>query len=79
MSKLTSLKIDVTKLDKSRFFQGTKGTYCDLDVWINDEEDQYGYHASANQTQTKEEREAKENCSLEQLSSCLSQLANSNS
>lgn len=60
MSKLISLKIDVTKLDKSRFFQGAKGTYCDLDVWINDEEDQYGYHASVNQTQTEEEREAKE-------------------
>jgi hypothetical protein len=59
--KLLGIKIDVTKLDKSRFFEGKNGAkYADLDIWINDEEDQFGYHASVNQSQTKEERDAKE-------------------
>lgn len=30
-----NLKIDVTKLDKSRFFKGAKGTYADLSVAQN--------------------------------------------
>jgi hypothetical protein len=58
--KLLSVSIDVTKLDKTRFYQGAKGTYCNLDIWVNEEEDQYGNHASVNQSQTKEERDAKE-------------------
>lgn len=28
-----NVSIDVTKLDKSRFFKGAKGTYCDLVLW----------------------------------------------
>lgn len=59
MSKLLSISIDVTKLDKSRFYKGKKGIYCSLDVWINDEQDEYGNDASVNESQTKEEREAK--------------------
>jgi len=30
-----NLKIDVTKLDKSRFFKGAKGTYADLSVYLD--------------------------------------------
>lgn len=59
MAKLISLSIDVTKLDKSRFYKGKKGTYASLDVWIEDEPDQYGNDASICETQSKEEREAK--------------------
>lgn len=58
MSKLLSLSIDVTKLDKTRYYKGKKGTYANLDVWIDDEEDQYGNHASVCESLTKEEREA---------------------
>ena len=59
MSKLLSVKIDVTKIDKSRLFQGKKGTYLDADIWINDEQDKFGNDASVSMSQTKEEREAK--------------------
>ena len=60
MSRLISVKIDVTKIDKSRLFKGEKGTYLDCDIWLNDDPDQYGNDCSVNMSQTKEEREAKE-------------------
>ncbi len=43
MSKIgVSLKINVLKLDKARFHVGAKGTYCDMTVFINlDEQDQF--------------------------------------
>ncbi len=46
-------------MQKERLFQGAKGTYADLDVWIEDEPDQYGNDASICHSPTKEEREAK--------------------
>ena len=60
MSKLVNISIDVTKIPRSAIFEGKKGKYVDLDVWINDEPDQYGNDASVNIRQSKEEREAKE-------------------
>lgn len=52
-----ALKIDVTKLDKSRFFTGSKGTYADLTVFIDtDKPGQYGDHGGISQSVTKEER-----------------------
>jgi hypothetical protein len=60
MSKLVSLSIDVTKIDKSKLYKGEKGTYLNLDVWIDEEADEDWKKVSANQSQTKEEREAKE-------------------
>jgi len=59
-SKLVTLKIDVQKIDKSKLFKGAKGTYLDLDVWIDQEADEDWKMVSVNQSQTKEEREAKE-------------------
>lgn len=58
--KLLSLKLDVTKIPKDRIFKGKKGAYIDVDVWINEDADEYGNHASANIQQSKEERENKE-------------------
>jgi hypothetical protein len=53
-----SLKIDVTKLDKSRFFKGDKGTYVDLTTFIDlDELDQYGNNGFITQSTSKEERQ----------------------
>lgn len=44
------VKIDVSKLDKSAFFKGEKGTYVDLVLWENrDGEDQYGNTHSVKQ------------------------------
>lgn len=50
------LKLDVTKLDKSAFFKGAKGTYVDITLWENDEPDEYGNTHSAKQDMGKERR-----------------------
>ena len=55
-----SVKIDVSKIDKSRLFKGEKGTYLDLTTFIDlDELDQYGNNGFISQSVSKEEREAK--------------------
>ena len=55
-----SIKLDVTKIDKSRLFKGEKGTYLDLTTFVElDEQDQYGNNGFISQSMTKEEREAK--------------------
>ena len=55
-----SIKLDVTKIDKSRLFKGEKGTYLDLTTFIElGEQDKYGNNGFIAQSQTKEEREAK--------------------
>ncbi len=60
MSKLVNISIDVTKIPREKIIQGQKGgKYVSLDVWINDEPDQYGKDCSVNISQTKEEREQK--------------------
>jgi hypothetical protein len=54
-----SVKIDVTKIDKTRLFKGEKGTYLDLTTFVElDEKDQYDNNGFITQEQTKEEREA---------------------
>lgn len=52
-----SLKIDVSKIDKSRLFKGQKGTYLDATVFLDDEPDQYGQHGMITQDVGKEERD----------------------
>lgn len=53
-----SVKIDVSKIEKSRLYKGQKGTYLDLTTFINtDELDQYENNGFISQTMTKEERE----------------------
>lgn len=54
---MITLKIDVTKLDKARFFKGEKGTYCDL-ILIETPNGQYGDYM-VKQSVTKEERQAR--------------------
>ncbi|QMP85099.1 hypothetical protein KNV11_gp81 [Flavobacterium phage vB_FspP_elemoF_6-3D] len=62
MAQLVAVSIDLTKIDKSRIVEGAKGgKYVNLTLSINDEEDQYGNNVALWQSQTKEEREAKEN------------------
>jgi len=50
------LKLDVTKLDKSAFFKGAKGTYVDITLWENDEPDEWGNTHSAKQDMGKDRR-----------------------
>jgi hypothetical protein len=53
-----SIKIDVTKLDKTAFYKGEKGTYCTLVVWPNKNgEDQYGNYAGVKQDKGKDRRD----------------------
>jgi len=61
MSKLLSISLDVTKINKSELVTGAKGTYLNLTVSLNDDSDKFGNTVSAWQSQTKEQREAKEN------------------
>lgn len=58
MSKLINLSIDVSKITKSKLYQGKKGTYLKVTLALNDEADDYGNHASAWEEQTQEERSA---------------------
>lgn len=52
------LKIDVTKLDKSRFFKGSKGIYADLTMFIDTENvSEYGDNGTITQETSQEERQ----------------------
>jgi hypothetical protein len=53
-----SIKLDVTKIDKERLFQGAKGTYLDLTTFIDtSEQDQYENNGFVSQATSSEERE----------------------
>ena len=53
-----SIKLDVTKIDKERLFQGAKGTYLDLTTFIDTaEQDQYENNGFVSQATSSEERE----------------------
>lgn len=63
MPNLITVKIDVTKIDKSRLFKGKKGTYLDLVLIPNKKATQYGDERDEQthmvcQSITKEERDA---------------------
>jgi hypothetical protein len=55
-----NLKIDVTKIDKSRFFIGKNGAkYLDMTAFIDlKEQDQYGNNGMIVQPVSKEEKQA---------------------
>ena len=52
-----ALKIDVTKIDKSKLFKGSKGTYLDAQVFVSQALDQFGNNGMIVQAVSKEERE----------------------
>lgn len=61
MAQLVAVSIDLTKIDKTKIIEGAKGgKYINITVSVNDEEDQYGNNVALWQSQSKEEREAKE-------------------
>lgn len=57
MKKTVSLKIDVSKIDKSKLYQGSKGVYLDAVLFLNEDDDQYGNNGMIVQSASKEERE----------------------
>lgn len=60
MGQLLAISIDVTKLDKSKLVKGKKGTYANITLSVNDEDDQFGNNVSVWESQSKEERDDKE-------------------
>jgi hypothetical protein len=54
-----NLKIDVTKIDKSKLFEGKNGAkYLDMTVFVNvDEADQYGNNGMITQSKKKDDTE----------------------
>ena len=56
MSSIITARIDVQKIDKSRLYAGTKGTYLDI-VLIPTPENEYGDYMVV-ESVTKEERDA---------------------
>lgn len=61
MSTLYTGSICVSDIPKEKLTQAKNGKlYLNLDLWVNDEKDQYGNIGSLSVRQTKEAREAKE-------------------
>lgn len=54
-----SLSINLSKINKEKLYDGKNGKYLNLTIGLNDEEDQYGNHLSAWESQSKEERDSK--------------------
>lgn len=59
MSTIISLKLNLSKIDKSKIVEGEKGTYLNITVAVNDEVNDYNQNVSSWIEQTAEEREAK--------------------
>ena len=50
------IKVDVTKIDKTRIYQGKKGKYITLTSFVNpDDEDQYGNNGFITHARNKDE------------------------
>jgi hypothetical protein len=50
------VKLDVTKIDKTKLFQGNKGTYLDAVIFLKDTPDQYGNNGMIVQSVSADER-----------------------
>jgi hypothetical protein len=60
MASIISGNINLSKLDKSKIYEGKKGKYYPVTVVINNEIGEYGDSGYIMTEQTKEQREAKE-------------------
>lgn len=58
--QILNFSINLDKIDKSKIVKGQKGKYYNITAFVSDEEDQFGNNVSVITSQTKEEREAKE-------------------
>lgn len=59
MASIISADIDLTKVDKSKIYEGKKGKYYPITIVLNDELGQFGDSGYIQTEQTKEERDAK--------------------
>lgn len=60
MSKLIALSLNLSKIDKTKLIAGKNGSYLNLTVSLNDTDDAFGNNVSCWTSQSKEERDAKE-------------------
>jgi hypothetical protein len=60
MASIISGNINLSKIDKSKVYEGKKGKYYPVTVVINNEVGEYGDSGYIMTEQTKEQREAKE-------------------
>jgi hypothetical protein len=61
MAAIATVKIDLSKIDKSKIFEGKNGSkYYEFTLSINDKTSEYGDNISATESQTKEQRDNKE-------------------
>jgi|TARA_E500000081_G_scaffold136762_1_gene150894 hypothetical protein len=60
MASIISGSIDLTKIDKSKIYEGKKGKYYPVTVVLNNELGNYGDSGYIQTEQTKEERDAKQ-------------------
>lgn len=61
MSQIISASIDLNKIDKSKIVTGKNGAkYYNFTIVVNDKPDNYGKDVQLKDSQTKEQREAKE-------------------
>lgn len=60
MASIISGSIDLTKIDKSKIYEGKKGKYYPITVVLNNEPGNYGDSGYIQTEQTKEERDAKQ-------------------
>lgn len=60
MAQLISASIDVSKISKDKLIVGAKGKYLNITISINDDVDQYGNQVGIYESQSKDERDAKD-------------------
>ena len=60
MAGIIKTSINLTAIPKDRIIEGKKGKYIPITITINNEVDAYGNHGPVVVSQSKEEREAKE-------------------
>jgi hypothetical protein len=53
MNKLYLGKINLSKIDKEKIFEGKTGKWIDVTIWINEEPDKYGNSMSIEQSVDK--------------------------
>ena len=61
MASIIKTSIDLTKIPKDKIVDGKKGKYLPITITLNDELDQFGNQGPVVVSQSKEERDAKEN------------------
>jgi len=59
MASIISANIDLTKIEKTKIYEGKKGKYYPITIVLNNEPGQYGDSGYIQTEQTKEERDAK--------------------